>query len=80
MKTETEMRAADTALVTQSAKGQRFAVPLAGARGQLQLTPAGHPRLRSVAGVSGETADGVLAVELERTAKGRGPLRRILAA
>lgn len=81
--TEREMRAADTPLGAAPTTHPRFAVPLAGARGQLQLTPAGHPRLHfpdcAVAGRSAEIADRVLAIELERTAKGRARLRRILA-
>jgi hypothetical protein len=84
VKTEREMRAAETPLGSRPSNRQRFAVPLSGARGQLQLTPAGHPRLHfpdcAVFGASGEAADGVLAVELERTAKGRARLRRIVAA
>ena len=84
VRTEREMRAADTDLGPPATKRLRFAVALSGARGQLQLTPAGHPRLHfpdcAVVGASGEAADGVLAVELERTAKGRARLRRILAA
>jgi hypothetical protein len=84
VKTEREMRAADTDLGPAPATRQQFAVALSGAHGQLQLTPAGHPRLHfpdcAVVAASGEAADGVLAVELERTAKGRARLRRILAA
>jgi hypothetical protein len=45
VRTEREMRAADTDLGPPATKRQRFAVALSGARGQLQLTPAGHPRL-----------------------------------
>lgn len=81
--TEREMRAADTRLGLASAEGPRFGIPLAGARGQLQLTPAGRQRLHfpdcAVAPRCGETSSGMLAVELERTAKGRARLRRILA-
>ncbi len=55
---------------------------LAGARGRQQLTPAGHPRLHfpdcAITDQPGDRA-GILAVELERTAKGRARLRRILA-
>ncbi len=83
VKTERETRAADTPLGTAPTKQQRFAVQLAGAHGQLQLTPAGHPRLHfpdcTVMAAPGDPAERVLAVELERTAKGRTRLRRILA-
>jgi hypothetical protein len=80
--TEREMRAADTPAGSPPAMRPRFAVALAGARGQLQLTPAGHPRLHfpdCVIASGGETQNTVLAVELERTPKGRARLRRILA-
>ncbi len=84
VRTEREMRATDTALGGRPPEEQQFAVPLSGARGQLQLTPAGFPRLHfpdcAVVGASGEADDEVLAIELERTAKGRPRLRRILAA
>ena len=56
---------------------------LTGTHGQLELTPAGHRRLHFpdcvVVGAPGESAERALAVELERTAKGRTRLRRILA-
>jgi hypothetical protein len=81
--TEREMRALDTPLGAAPTTHQRFAIPLAGARGQLQFTPAGHPRLHfpdcAVAARSAEFGDRMLAIELERTAKGRARLRRILA-
>jgi hypothetical protein len=81
--TDREMGAADAPVGGVPAEGPRFAIPLAGAHGQLQLTPAGRQRLHSpdcaVAPRCGETATGMLAVELERTAKGRARLRRILA-
>ncbi len=80
--TEREMRAADTPLGAAPTTHSRFAVPLAGARGQLQLTPAGHPRLHfpdcAVAGRSAEIEEPVFAIELERAPKGRARLRRIL--
>jgi hypothetical protein len=83
VRTERETRAADTSLGTAPTRQQRFAVQLTGAHGQLQLTPAGHRRLHfpdcTVVGARGEPADRLLAVELERTAKGRTRLRRILA-
>jgi hypothetical protein len=83
VRTERETRAADTSLGTAPTKQQRFAVQLTDAHGQLQLTPAGHRRLHfpdcTVVGAPGESAERVLAVELERTAKGRTRLRRILA-
>jgi hypothetical protein len=83
LSSEREMRAADTPAGSPSATRPRFAVGLAGALGQLQLTPAGHPRLHfpdcAIADGSGETQNTVLAVELERTPKGRARLRRILA-
>lgn len=82
-RTEREMRAADTGLGTTPTKRPRFAVPLVGTLGQLRLTPAGQPRLHfpdcAVVGASAEAPKRVLAVELERTAKGRARLRRILA-
>jgi hypothetical protein len=81
--TEREMRAADTQLGLARAEAPRFGIPLAGAHGQLQLTPAGRQRLHfpdcAVAPRRGESSSGMLAVELERTAKGRTRLRRILA-
>jgi hypothetical protein len=80
--TEREMRAADTALGLAPAARPRFAIPLAGALGQLELTPAGHPRLHfpdcAVTAAVSDKADGVLAIELERTPKGRARLRRIV--
>lgn len=80
--TEREMRAADTAPVAASTARPRFARSLAGALGQLEFTPAGYPRLHfpDCAGTEavGEIADGMLAIELERTRKGRARLRRIL--
>lgn len=80
--TEREMRAADTPLGAP-AEAPRFAVPLAGTSGQLKLTPAGRQRLHFpdcvVGRRCGETSSGMLPVELERTAKGRARLRRILA-
>jgi hypothetical protein len=82
VKTEREMRAADAAPGRPAGKRPRFAVSLTGARGQLQLTPSGYPRLHfpdcAVIGAGAE-GDRLLAVELERTAKGRARLRRILA-
>jgi hypothetical protein len=82
VKTEREMRVADTAPGRPAGERPSFAVSLTGARGQLQLTPAGYPRLHFPdCAVIGAGADGdqLLAVELERTAKGRARLRRILA-
>jgi hypothetical protein len=83
VRTERETRAADTSLGTTFPEQQRFAVQLTGAHGQLQLTPAGHRRLHfpdcTVVDAPGQSAERVLAVELERTAKGRSRLRRILA-
>jgi hypothetical protein len=80
--TEREMRAVDMPAGSPSVIRPRFAVALAGALGQLQLTPAGHPRLHfpdcAITVWSGETQDTVLAVELERSPKGRARLRRIL--
>jgi hypothetical protein len=79
--TEREMRAADSPLRIAPLQLPRFAIPLAGARGQPLLTPAGHCRLHfpdcTVVGIS--EPDSVVAVELERTPKGRARLRRILA-
>lgn len=61
----------------------RFAVAFAGSRGQLQLTPAGHARLQfpdcAITDRQGIQPKGFLAVELERSTKGRVRLRRILA-
>jgi hypothetical protein len=82
VRTEREMRAADTSPGRPAGELPRFAVSLTGARGQLQLTPAGYPRLHfpdcAVIG-AGDESDRLLAVELERTAKGRTRLRGILA-
>ncbi|MDQ3648247.1 MAG: hypothetical protein M3433_06645, partial [Actinomycetota bacterium] len=81
--TEREMRAADTPGGSAPAERPRFAVPLAGGRGQLQLTPVGHPRLHfpdcAVRLGDDRARSQVVAVELERTAKGRARLRRILS-
>lgn len=86
VRTEREMRAADTPLGAAPATRPRFAIPLTGAAGRPQTTPAGHPRLHfpdcAVVGASNEAAGPAgraLAAELERTAKGRARLRRILA-
>ncbi len=79
--TEREMRAADTPIGSAPVERPRFAVPVFGGRGQLQLTPVGHPRLHfpdCAVLVEGRAAK-VLAVELERTAKGRARLRSILS-
>ena len=74
VRTEREMRAADTSPGRPAGERPRFAVSLTGARGQLQLTPAGYPRLHfpdcAVIG-AGDESDRLLAVELERTANGR---------
>jgi hypothetical protein len=82
VRTEREMRAAETSLDVTSVARQRFAVPLAGASGQLELTAARHRRLHfpdcAVIGAAAAGTDGVLAIELERTPKGRARLRRIL--
>lgn len=82
LRTEREMRSADTAVGRGPAKRPEFAVPLTGRSGQLQLTPVGHPRLHfpDCAVVCGEVGGSMLAVELERTAKGRPRLRQILSA
>ena len=81
--TEREMRAADTPLEAAPLARPQFAIPVVGAHGQLQLTPAGRPRLHfadcAILDLSGERRQGALAIELERTAKGRARLRRILA-
>lgn len=82
--TEREMRAADTPVGSAPVGRPRLAVPLTGGHGQLQLTPLGHPRLHFADCVVRLEDPGagshVLAVELERTAKGRSRLRGILAA
>lgn len=79
--TEREMRASDTPLGAAPAERPRFAVPLASRRGQLQLTPVGYPRLHFPDVALASAGDGpILAVELERTAKGRARLRAILSA
>lgn len=80
--TEREMRAADTPLGAAPVERPRFAVALMSAGGQMQLTPVGHARLHfpdcAIAGTDHD--DPILAVELERTAKGRARLRGILSA
>jgi hypothetical protein len=80
--TEREMRAVDTPLGDRAAQRQRYAAPLTGDRGQMRLTPVGHPRLHFPdCAVRGRGPnDAILAVELERTAKGRTRLRGILSA
>jgi hypothetical protein len=45
VRTEREMRASDTSPGRPAGQRPSFAVSLTGARGQLQLTPAGYPRL-----------------------------------
>lgn len=80
--TEREMRAADTPLGAAPAERPRYAVSLARANGQMPLTPAGHPRLH-FPDCAVRSADGhqcILAIELERTAKGRARLNGILSA
>lgn len=77
--TEREMRAADTPLGSAPATPLRFAVPMSGARGQMQLTPVGHPRLQFPDCAVSASPDRLLAIELERTAKSRARLRRILS-
>jgi len=58
----------------------RFAVQLLEA-GPRRLTPAGYPRVHYPdAAVTTEGSDRVLAIELERTVKGRPRLRSILHA
>jgi hypothetical protein len=80
LRTEREMRAVDTPADGRVRARPRFAVPLTGAGGQLQLTPVGRPRLHFPDCAVTLDADRVLAVELERTAKGGARLRRILSA
>jgi len=80
--TEREMRATDTPLGAAPKQRPRFAVSLTSGRGQLQLTPAGHARLHfpDCAVTGTEEDDPILAIELERTLKGRARLRSILSA
>ncbi len=79
--TEREMRASDTPVGAALVERPRFAVPLTGGRGRLVLTPVGHPRLHfpdcAVTRAGGDET--ILAVELERTPKGRARLRAILS-
>lgn len=77
--TEREMRAVDMPLSSQLREHPRFAVPLTSGRGQLKLTPVGRPRLHFPDCAVVDSSERVLAVELERTAKGRARLRRIVA-
>jgi hypothetical protein len=79
LRTEREMRAADMPTEQRAGTRPRFAVPLSGARGQMQLTPVGHLRLHFPDCAVTIGPDRVLAVELERTAKGRARLCRILS-
>jgi len=76
VKTERELRSADTF----NGAEPKFALPMADARGRLQLTPVGRRRLHFPDAAIRLEGDRVLSVELERTAKGRARLRRILAA
>lgn len=80
--TEREMRSSDMGAGVPAAGPLRFAVPLVASYGQQQLTPLGHPRLHFAdCAITGAKADDrTLAIELERTAKGRARLRRILTA
>lgn len=78
--TEREMRAADTPVGTVQVKHPRFAVPLAGSFDQRVLTSEGHPRLHfSDCAVTAPSGEQIVAIELERTPKGRARLRRILS-
>lgn len=79
--TEREMRATDAPIGLGATRTPTFAVPLTGGRGQLQLTPVGRPRLHFPDVAIRQRGDGsTIAIELERTAKGRARLRGILAA
>lgn len=75
--TEREMRSVDAPLGAGPRAQPRFAVALTGGRDQLQLTPVGYPRLHfpdcavTEPGHEGSS----LAIELERTPKGRARLR-----
>jgi len=80
VRTEREMRAVDTPPNLAPTARPQFAVPMSGARGQMQLTPVGNPRLHFPDCAVLVGPDRVMAVELERTAKGRARLRRILSA
>lgn len=78
--TEREIRALDTPGLRQEADYQpRFGVLLRGA-GRAPLTPAGHPRVHypDAAVVPVSAVERTVAVELERTLKGRTRLRWIL--
>ena len=76
--TEREVRAIDTP-AGRSAESYRprYAVLLGHGR-QLQLTPGGSPRVHFPDAVIVDTNDRAVAIELERTAKGRARLRGIL--
>lgn len=78
LSTEREMRASDAPFGAAPNEHPRFGIPVTGGRGQMQLTPAGHTRLHFPdCAVAGE--NGIVAIELERTAKGRARLRRVLS-
>jgi hypothetical protein len=81
--TEREIRALDPpGLREETGYRPQYGVLLGGAAGPAPLTPAGHPRLHypdaAIAPAGG--SEGALAVELERTVKGRTRLRSILRA
>ncbi len=82
LRTEREMRSLDTPLGAAPRERPRFAVPLTGGRGQMQLTPIGNARLHfpDCAVMARGHEESILAIELERTAKGRARLRAILSA
>jgi hypothetical protein len=84
IRTEREMRAMDTTRGSEWAVAPRFAVPMTETLGQLTLSPAGHRRLHfadcCVVHPGSTSGEGILAVELERSAKGRARLRRIVRA
>lgn len=79
--TEREIRAVEATVDEAPSGAPEFGVRLRGGRGQLQLTPVGNPRLHVPdCVVTRGRSGGHVAVELERTAKGRSRLRSILSA
>lgn len=80
---EREMRASDVTVGHASIEGPWFGIPVAGGPGQTPPTPPGRGRLHfadsAVAFGDRVSQTPILAVELERTAKGTARLRRILS-
>ncbi|MGH3118619.1 MAG: hypothetical protein ACRDQ2_16200 [Gaiellales bacterium] len=78
--TERELRAIDTPGGRAPERYEPRFAALLGRGGQLRLTPAGSPRVHFPDAVIEDPIDGISAIELELTAKGRSRVRAILQA